>query len=140
MFTVTIQHPHFSAVVHYFIPILNNSRYIFNWLNNLMPYTMVKFDMRLHESWSTTLKSGFFDPFYNKMRPHIIYLRRETKKWLKVNLRVEFFIAAILRSLKTINSCKNMASCRTSSRHLNTMFEMNCFWNFSFIFYSESFL
>lgn len=80
MFTVTIQHPHFSAVVHYFISILNNSRYIFNWLNNLMPYTMVKFDMQFHESRSTTLKSGFFDPFYNKMRPHIIYLRRKTKK------------------------------------------------------------
>lgn len=41
---------------------------------------MVKFDMQLYESWSTTLKSGFFNPFYNKICPHIIYLRRETKK------------------------------------------------------------
>lgn len=91
MFTVTIQHPHFSAVVHYFISILNNSRYIFNWLNNLMPYTMVKFDMQFHESRSTTLKSGFFDPFYNKMRPHIIYLRRETKKMIKSKLTSRMF-------------------------------------------------
>lgn len=56
-----------------------------------MPYTMVKFDMQLHESWSTTLKSGFIDPFYNKMRPHIIYLRRETKKMIKSKLTSRMF-------------------------------------------------